>query len=301
LTGSVFGLLNINKPPGPTSHDIVAGVRRGIKERRVGHTGTLDPMAEGVLVVALGEATRLVEYMAASDKTYLAEITLGFSTQTYDGEGAIVARRDVPADLTPENIEAMLRRFRGPIMQVPPVYSAVKVGGKPAHTRARAGETVALAPRQVTIHQLLLVSWEPPIMRLEVECSAGTYIRSLAHDLGEALGCGATLTRLIRTRSGNFYLVDAIPWPTLGAAFADGSWPRYVLPPDRALSGQPRMVLQGTELQRVAHGLPIPNDRGADGLVRGYTPSGRFVAVLRGDPHSRQWRPVKVFRNAAQG
>jgi tRNA pseudouridine55 synthase len=294
----VFGLLNVNKPPGPTSHDIVAGVRRGVRERRVGHAGTLDPMAGGVLIVALGEATRLAEYLTSSDKEYVARITFGLTTDTYDLEGAEMMHRDVPRDLTQARIESVLVGFQGQIAQIPPVFSAVKVRGKSAHARARAGEAVTLLPRQVTIHQLEVIAWESPSLTLRIECSAGTYVRSLAHDLGEELGCGGTLAALTRTRSGGFVLGDAIAWNTLEVAFANGSWEEYVLPPDLALDGTPQMTLSEADLNRVAHGGPFRRDFVTKSLGRAYAPDGRFVGVLRGDPDNQQWRPVKVFRDA---
>ncbi len=290
-----FGLLNVSKPSGPTSHDIVKTVRRGTGVRRVGHTGTLDPLAGGVLVLALGTATRLAEYLTGADKTYKTEITLGIETDTYDTDGAIVVERPIPVGLTPERVEQALAAFRGEIEQVPPAYSAVKVRGRSAHARMRAGEAVALSPRRVTIHRLALVEFDPPALGLEVVCSAGTYVRSLAHDLGIALGCGAALSRLVRTASGCFTLEDAIEWDTLQAAFADGSWPRFLLPADLALEGTPRVRLDENALRRVATGLPLQAEGAPGSLARAYAPDGRFVAVLRGDPQAGVWRPAKVF------
>ncbi len=290
-----FGLLNVHKPGGPTSHDIVAAVRRGSGVRQVGHAGTLDPLAEGVLVLALGKATRLTEYLTGSNKTYQAEVTLGVETDTFDAEGAVVALRPLPPDLTPESVEAALDAFRGPIEQVPPAYSAIKVQGRSAHTRVRAGETVTLTPRRVTIHRLSLVAFQPPSIGLAVTCSAGTYIRSLAHDLGKALGCGAMLARLVRTASGQFTLEDAAKWDTLQSAFSDGSWLRYLLPADLALEGTPRIHLDEDGLWRVTNGLPVKAGNTCQGLARAYAPDGHFVAVLRGDPERGVWRPKKVL------
>ena len=294
-------MLNVNKPSGPTSHDIVAAVRRGTGVRRVGHAGTLDPLAEGVLVLALGPATRLTEYLSGSDKEYLATLTLGLSTDTYDAEGQIVARRDLPPDLTVEQVEVVLSRFRGEIEQTPPVYSAVKVAGKSAHARVRAGEMVRLKPRRVTIRSLQLLTYDPPEIRLRVVCSAGTYIRSLAHDIGETLGCGAILSGLTRTASGRFRLEEAVSWETLRAAFDDGSWRAFLLPPDLALEGTPRIGLDEEGLARVQHGQPIPAGGSVSGLARAYAPDGRFVAVLSGDPAGGVWRPRKVFLTSGSG
>lgn len=290
-----FGLLNVSKPPGPTSHDVVAAVRRGTGERRVGHAGTLDPLAGGVLVLALGKATRLLEYLTASRKEYVAKVRLGIATDTYDAEGVVVEERPVPAALTVDRVEAALGDFRGPIEQVPPVYSAVKVGGKAAYARARAGEELDLPAREVEIYALELVDFQPPDLTLRVECSPGTYIRSLAHDLGQALGTGAMLAALTRTASGSFRDADAVPWPVLQAAFADGSWQEFVLPADRALEGTPQIELDAESLRLVGNGMALGGEPVFPGLARAYAPDGRFVAVLEGDLQANAWQPRKVF------
>lgn len=290
-----FGLLNVNKPVGPTSHDIVDAVRRGTGERRVGHGGTLDPLAGGVLVLALGPATRLLEYLSASEKEYLATVTLGLVTDTGDAEGEVTEQYAVPPDLRREAIEAVLARFRGLIEQTPPAYSAVKVRGKAAHYRARAGEALQLSSRQVRIEELALLDFAPPTLTLRVRCSAGTYIRSLVRDIGTALGCGAMLSALTRTASGAFRLEEAVGWETLQAAFADGSWRRYLLPPDLALEGTPRVTLDDEALEHIVHGRPLPAAEVRAGMARAYASDGRFVAVLEGDPTRDVWLPRKVF------
>lgn len=296
----MWGLLVVDKPVGPTSHDIVDAVRRGTGQRRVGHAGTLDPLASGVLVLALGQATRLLEYLSASDKEYVAALTLGVTTDTYDATGATVSERPLPIGLTPARIEQELARMRGTISQRPPAYSAVKIGGRPAHRRARAGEDVALAPRVVAIHELALLELAPPALVLRVRCSAGTYVRSLAHDLGEALGCGAVLSALRRTASGRFSIEHAVPWEALTAAFMDGTWQRWLLPSDLALEGMPRVPLGEEGLRRVRSGQPIPDADAVEGLARGYAPDGQFTAVLKGYPEAGVWRPVKVFAAPAE-
>lgn len=291
-----FGLLNVAKPSGPTSHDVVNAVRRGTGERRVGHAGTLDPLADGVLVLALGRATRLLEYLSASQKAYRATVTLGVTTDTYDAEGEVVAKQPLPPDLSPDALDAALDSFRGTIQQVPPVYSAVKVGGKAAYARARAGEELELEPRTVEISELEVLAFEPPTVKLRVVCSAGTYIRSLAHDLGTALGTGAMLSALTRTASGQFHLDDAVRWPDLEAAFDDGSWQALLLPADRALDDTPQVHLDAQGLEDVAHGRALDSGEAAPGaLARAYAPDGRFVAVLEGDAQNGLWRPKKVF------
>lgn len=292
------GLLNVHKPAGPTSHDIVAAVRRGTGVRRVGHAGTLDPLAQGVLVLALGQATRLLEYLAGSNKQYDARLQLGVETDTYDAEGEVLRREDVPATLTAEEVAAALASFRGDIQQVPPAYSALKVGGRAAYARARAGEQVELKPRRVTIYELELTRFDPPFVDLRVVCSAGTYIRSLAHDLGQALGTGAMLAGLVRTASGSFTLAGAVPWPALTRGFDEGSWREFLLPADLALESAPQVRLGAEGLQDLIHGRAIAGDAVQGGLARAYAPDGQFVGVLEGDPAAGVWRPRKVLARA---
>lgn len=290
----IFGLLNVHKPSGPTSHDVVNVVRRGAGERRVGHAGTLDPLAEGVLVLALGKATRLLEYLAGSSKRYRAVVRLGLTTDTYDLGGQVTVERQLPAALTAGALAELLARdFVGDLLQQPPVYSALKVGGKPAYARARAGEQVALEPRPVAIHALELLDFSPPDLTLDVHCGPGTYVRSLAHDVGQALGCGATLAALTRLASGDFALDDAVPLDVFRAAFDAGTWRDHVLPADLALGGTPQIHLDDAAFGHLRNGRPIPAEGAASGLARAYAPDGRFVAVLVGD--GEVWRPKKVF------
>ncbi len=197
------GVLNIDKPAGWTSHDVVGRVRRLAGLRQVGHAGTLDPMATGVLLLCVGRATRLLEYLTGQPKTYLAEVTLGISTDTYDAEGEITARKPLP-DLSRQQVEAALNAFRGEIMQRPPAYSALKRDGVALYRRARAGEQVTVEPRPVIVYDLALLSFDGRTVNLHVRCGAGTYVRSIAHDLGQALGCGGHLSALRRTAVGRF-------------------------------------------------------------------------------------------------
>lgn len=288
-----FGLLNVYKPAGPTSHDLVAWVRRGTGVKKVGHGGTLDPAATGVLVLCLGPATRLSEYLLGSPKTYVARVHFGVQTNTYDAEGEIVARD--PRPISREQVEAALTGFRGPIAQVPPLYSAIKRGGRKLYELARAGQTVELEARPVTIHRLELLAWEPPVATLEVVCSAGTYIRSLAHDLGQAVGVGAHLAALERTASGRFTAAEAVPWERLAAAMADGTWRAYLLPPDLALADYPAVHLDAAEADDVRHGrkVPVAPEVARATLARAYDSDGQFIAVL--ERRALWWQPLKVF------
>ncbi|HHS97925.1 MAG TPA: tRNA pseudouridine(55) synthase TruB [Chloroflexi bacterium] len=284
------GILNLNKPQGMTSHDVVDRVRAVARQRRVGHAGTLDPMATGVLLVCLGRATRLAEYLMASPKIYRARIRLGTATDTYDAEGRVVEERPVRVDR--QEVEAALERFRGRILQVPPMYSAIKHKGQPLYRLARQGITVEREPRPVEIYDLRLIRWEPPDLTVEVTCSPGTYIRSLAHDLGQALGCGAHLAGLVRLASGDFRLEDAIPLDEL----TPERLPEVLLPPDAALRRFPAFHLDEGAARAVRSGRAIagpPPD--GEPLARAYGPDGSFLAVLEYRPDRRVWHPRKVF------
>ncbi len=288
-----FGILNIDKPAGPTSHDMVAIVRRGTGIKRVGHAGTLDPLATGVLVVCVGQATRLTEYLVDGTKCYHAEVTLGIETDTYDAEGEVVATR--PAEVSRAQIEATLADFRGEIQQAPPMYSAVKHKGTPLYRLARAGKEIERRKRWVRVEALDLTGWTPPTFTLAVTCSAGTYVRTLAHDLGQALGTGAHLAGLRRLRSGRFAAEDAISLDALREAFDSDAWRDHLLPGDLALDDKPAVHLDEEETRRILNGRDVAAPLDAFGLARAYTPDARFVAILQADLGAGVWHPIKVF------
>src|SRR5438067_10625079 len=217
-----------------TSHDVVAKVRKLLHQKRVGHAGTLDPAASGVLPICIGQATRVAEYLSEGGKAYQAEIIFGVVTDTYDTEGTVIRTAPV-AELTLPQIEQALSHFLGPQMQLPPRYSAIKVQGQPAYKRVRAGEEITLKPRSIEITSLEILAWHAPRLTLAIACSKGTYIRSLAYDLGEQLGCGAHLGALIRTRSGPFLLSESITLEQLAEAVAAGNVEQYLFPTDTAL------------------------------------------------------------------
>jgi tRNA pseudouridine55 synthase len=283
----IDGILVVAKPPGPTSHDVVALVRRLAATRRVGHGGTLDPFASGVLPIFLGRATRVVEYHLGDRKGYRATVCFGASSTTDDLEGDLTP--SACAALPREAVEAALQGFRGPISQRPPAYSAVKVAGRRAYAMARAGESVELAPREVTIHRLDLVEWDGsdpdrPVGILEVECSAGTYIRALARDLGEAVGNAAYLGALSRTSSGPFRLDEAIPLDRVREGAADGpdALASLLRPIDAGLESLPELVLTDGEVTAISRGQFIraalpPGEAGAPIRVR--DTAGRLVAI----------------------
>jgi len=286
-----FGFLNINKPAGMTSHDVVALLRRELRLRKLGHAGTLDPMATGVLVLCVGPATRLSEYVMRSVKRYRAELLAGVSTDSYDAEGEIVARRDA-GGLTRAGVAAALGQFRGEITQLPPMYSAVRQDGRRLYELARAGQSVARRPRRVCVPELALVDWAPPRFTLELACSAGTYVRSLAQDLGEALGTGAHLVALTRTASGPFRLEDALT-PQQVADAPD--WQRLLVPADRALPQLPPFRPDAGLCAQLLQGRPVPW-QAADPeapLAQAWSAEGTLLAIVQ--RAGERWQPRKVF------
>jgi tRNA pseudouridine55 synthase len=292
------GILNINKTTGMTSHDVVVSIRRLLKQKRVGHAGTLDPAASGVLPICIGKGTRVAEYLSESGKAYRAEIVFGVETDTYDSEGAIV-RTASAADLTRAQIEQALQHFTGQQMQLPPRYSAIKLQGQPAYKLARAGEDITLKPRPITIYRLEVINWLAPRLTLAVECSKGTYIRSLAHDIGEQLGCGAYLAALVRTRSGPFSLAESITLEQLAGAVAEDNGQRaahFLYPPDIALQQYPALRLDDVTVERVLHGNAFTYDEHTHAeLARVYDMAGRFLAIASWDGKRDMWQPKKVF------
>jgi tRNA pseudouridine55 synthase len=295
MKNAISGVLVVDKPVGLTSHDVVQIVRKGTNIRRAGHTGTLDPRASGVLVVLIGPAVRLSEYVSASDKRYQAVLRLGAATDTYDADGRIVSTS--PVDRIKEgDFEEALSSFVGEIEQVPPPYSAVKVKGRKAYEMAREGEEVDLAPRRINVYSLELLEWAPPEAVIDVYCSSGTYVRSLAHDLGEKLGCGAHLIGLRRTKSGRFTLRDAVPLRKLREAFEDGNWYQYLIPAAEALSDWPAIELMHEQVDAIRHGHRIPAEDGSEGMmVRGVSEQGELVALLEYVTDANEWQPKKVF------
>ncbi len=290
----VSGVLVVDKPVGLTSHDVVQIIRRGTGIRRAGHTGTLDPRASGVLVVLVGPAVRLSEYVSASDKRYQATVRLGASTDTYDAEGTILSTRSVE-DVTEETFNEILQTFTGEIIQVPPPYSAVKVKGRKAYEMAREGEEVILEPRTINVYSLEILEWSPPEVVIDVYCSSGTYVRSLANDLGKSLGTGAHLVGLRRTKSGRFTLRDAVPLRRLQDSFNAGEWYRYLIPAAEALADWPMVELDADQVELIRHGHRIPVEPGQKGWARGVSEQGDLVALLEVDEESSEWQPRKVF------
>ena len=313
------GIFVINKGDGLTSHDVVARVRRLAHQKRVGHAGTLDPAATGVLPILLGQATRVAEYLSESGKAYRAVIRFGVETNTYDREGDVT--RTAPTDdLTLERISAALPDFLGEQDQLPPIYSAIKRDGRPLYALARAGEAVTVEPRRVRIDALRVVAWEPPDLTLDVECGKGTYIRSLAHDLGQRLGPGAHLAALTRTRSGPFTLDQAITLERLEQALASDDWRAHFFAADEALLDWRALILGETSEMRMRQGQPLRfgapprivassltgagEDRspramgdgpGVGSPARVYSTDGRFLGIALWSDEQDAWQPHKVL------
>jgi len=279
---------------------VVAAVKRLSSERRVGHAGTLDPMATGVLPVCLGQATRMVEFLADAAKTYRADIELGLTTDTYDASGRVIQRKE-PSGIHREQVETALSSFRGVIRQTPPMYSAIRHQGKKLYELARAGITVERKSRPTIIHSLDIVDFQPPLITIEVTCGKGTYIRSLAHDLGQILGCGASLKSLVRQRYGPFDIKDAVSLPSLEDAFRRGYWEHFAYPMDYVVSTWPAVVVDEATEQAIGNGIPVTLslESSEERRCRSYTVNGDFLGVLRFDTETGKWRPEKVFRKAA--
>ena len=295
------GILVVAKAPGPTSHDIVALVRRLTGVKRVGHGGTLDPFAAGVLPVFIGHATRLVEYHLADEKEYRALICFGARSTTDDLDGELTPSGNFP---TQADLEGALPAFRGEIEQIPPDYSAVRIAGRRAYELARHGAKPELKARRVTIHRLDLLGWDDtdpprPTATVQIRCSAGTYIRALARDIGEQLGSGAYLGALTRTASGTFVLEQAHQLEEVRAALAAGRADDLLLPMDWGLDKFPQVTVSSQEVAGLARGQQLrrPNGEGPDGLVRVFDENGRLVAIALAD--GGLIKPEKVFVSVA--
>jgi len=307
----VDGVVNVHKTAGPTSHDIVDGLRRIFGQKRVGHAGTLDPMATGVLVVCLGKATRIAEYLTATDKEYRAVMTLGVTTDTQDSTGEIIAESDA-SGVTPEAIKLAAGSFVGDIEQIPPMISAIKHEGKPLYKHAREGRTIERAPRPVTVYSID-VSIPPGILpgglnraeaELTVRCSSGTYIRTLCADIGEALGCGGMMSSLQRTRVGRFTIDQAVTVDQLDEALTEGRLADCVCKMSDALEDMPAVRVDSEAEIRILRGLSVAASEGLalGSTVRVLTASGELLAigVIAEIDASLAVKPHKVLAGASQ-
>lgn len=276
------GVLNINKPASWTSHDVVQKVRGILQERRIGHTGTLDPLATGVLMLCVGKATRIARFLEAQEKEYQAVMRLGVTTDTLDADGKIIETRSYTPP-SQGDIIRVISSFTGTIMQQPPAYSAIKVAGVPSYKLARKGKAVALEPRKVTVHRLELTSYEDPYVGLSVTCSKGLYVRTLCADIGAALGMGAHLISLLRTRSGSSTLKEAISLDQLAAMAASGNAEKALISIDNALADFPLVEVGASEARRLSHGNYVPWRGNAEEgrVVRIHDTDGSLLAVAK--------------------
>lgn len=294
------GVLVVDKVAGMTSFDVVAVVRRRLAIRRVGHAGTLDPAAVGVLPLLIGEATKLAAYLTGQDKEYVVTVRFGLTTDTQDIGGRVIEETPVPA-FTRDDLERACREFVGIVTQTPPMYSAVHHAGRRLYELARQGVEVDREPRQVTIHAIHVDGVEPPRATLRVVCGKGTYVRVLAADLGRALGCGGVVEHLVRSRVGPFDLASAVPWAAVTEEPAEGLWPR-VLPPDAALDGWGVVRLGAGAAGGFTHGQPVELATPAPGgtLVRVHDTSGTLIGIGEFVAGGKL-QPVRILHADRQG
>lgn len=295
----VDGILNLDKPEGSTSMEVVRLVKRLTRVKRVGHAGTLDPIATGVLPICLGQATRLTEQLVDGSKIYRAEITLGVTTDTYDADGTSVGTCD-PSAVTRAQVESLLPLFIGSILQRPPMFSAVKHRGRRLYELARAGVEVERPAREVRVERLSLLSWLPPRMTLEAECGRGFYMRALAHDLGIALGCGAHLSALVRVKAGPLTIDQTVRLEDFESAVRDATWEDLLEPSDLAVVGLAPLYLSGAAERQLRNGRPVVcqltnNTISHMEARRAYGDDGRFLGIVRFDRALSHWRPEKLF------
>jgi tRNA pseudouridine55 synthase len=291
------GVLIVNKPRGWTSHDVVSKARRILQEKQIGHTGTLDPLATGVLVLCIGKATKIVRYLETDDKEYTAEMKLGITTDTQDADGKVLEARAYSSP-TIGQLQDALNAFRGSIQQRPPAFSALKVNGVPSYRMARKGTLTEHEKRPVTVHAVKLVEFTDPIAHFTVHCSKGTYVRTLCADIGERLGMGAHLLSLIRTRAGRFLLEQALTLEEVAERAASGQAEKMLITLSDAVSGFPACTVDDPDAQSIAHGNAVsapqgfsPEDTKAPVRVLGR--DGRLLAVAR--PREGYLRPEVVL------
>lgn len=299
---AINGFINLYKPAGITSMDALRRVKRITGQRKkVGHGGTMDPLARGALPICFGQATRMMDYVVGGSKRYVMDVKLGQSTTTYDAEGEVTSTRSVEG-VTPTGIESELERFIGLVEQVPPMYSAVKIDGQRLYKLARAGIEVEREARSVEIHGIRLTRLELPELTLEVDCGRGVYMRTLAHDLGEALGCGAYVTDLERRSCGGFSVADSVTLDELETeAQEPGGWQRRLHPVDWVVRDFKTVTVGPAAEKFLRNGQPVSLGRpdfsaGYMEQFRAYNTAGQFLALVRFDRAGNSWRPAKVFQ-----
>lgn len=294
MARGINGIINVDKPAGMTSHDVVAVLRKISGESRVGHAGTLDPMATGVLLICMGQATRVAEYLTEHDKKYRARIRLGVETDTFDATGNIVSQQ--PVSVSREQLESALSSLVGKLAQQPPAFSAIKREGVPLYKLARQGIQVETEPREIEIYSIALLEFTSPELDVDIHCSKGTYIRSLAHDLGGKLGCGASLAALRRTASGQFSIEHAVPLQQLRDAFAGNYVEQFLNPIDEALLQYAAIVVEPGLVKRIQQGNSLASEKEfSTPLLRVYSTRGELIALMERANSPNLWKPKKVF------
>lgn len=291
------GIIVIRKEKGFTSHDVVAKLRGILRMKKIGHTGTLDPDAEGVLPVALGKGTRLVEFLTEKEKTYEAVMRLGVCTDTQDMTGTVLEEKAV--SVTEEEIKKAAESFLGQQLQIPPMYSALKVGGKKLYELAREGKEVEREPRPVYFHEIEILEISLPLVKMRVSCSKGTYIRTLCHDMGERLGCGGAMEALLRTRSGSFTLEESMTLGETEEAVRSGTIGEKIISVEDVLSLYPSVFATEEGDRLLSNGNPLHQglvkEKHTEGWVRMYTSSGIFTGIYQWNKKRQQYFPVKMF------
>ncbi len=296
------GIINIYKEKGFTSHDVVAKLRGILRQRKIGHTGTLDPDAEGVLPVCLGKATKLCDFLTDKEKEYRSVLHLGIDTDTQDITGAVLEKRSV--DISEEEIKQVIMSFIGSYDQIPPMYSAIKVNGKKLYELAREGKTIERQPRPVTIHNIVIEEISLPFITMRVKCSKGTYIRTLCHDIGEKAGCLGCMESLVRTQSGNFKIEGSLKLSQVESLRDEGTLEEYIQSIDSIFTEYPRATVR-PEFEKMLHNgnamylEQLASECEEDVLkeqeIRIYDTSDIFIGIYRYNSKSRQFQPVKVF------
>lgn len=299
----INGVINIYKEKGFTSHDVVAKLRGILKQKKIGHTGTLDPEAQGVLLVCVGKATKLCDMLTDKDKTYVAELLLGVETDTQDTTGTVLANK--PVDCSLEKIRETIGGFIGGYEQIPPMYSALKVNGKKLYELARQGVEVERKPRKVQIHSIRILEEKLPIIKIEVSCSKGTYIRTLCHDIGQRLGCGGCMDSLLRTKVERFLLEDSVRLQEVEEAVTQNSLSHLLIPVDTMFETLPQVKVKPEFSKLIYNGNRFGREHceeeesiDIEGRLRVYDSLGGFVGVYEWNQDSHMYEPVRIFLEA---
>ena len=304
MAQSINGIINVNKPPGITSMDVIRRIRRASGLRRVGHSGTLDPLASGVMVVALGVATRLLEYVTEFNKSYAAKIELGKSTDTYDGEGKIL-NSELEVSVSDSDVRSAIQTLTGAQSQIPPMHSAIKVNGVKLYDLARKGITIDRAPRLVNLYDAYISDFKSPDLELQLTCSKGFYVRAFANDLGIQLGCGAYLKELVRTSVGKFNIENSLNLDFIETNLQKNKSRILLHTLETVLDPIPKLQLDFDEAEKVQTGISIPaegNHRAVTNspISMALTEKGKLVAIMRLNEEELIWKPEKVFHDQMQ-